>query len=142
MIYRTTDRIDVRLSAIGLGGHEYLADGRSRAFNEDAKLAVQSGYIYDGFGGEKRRSVLSAAFEAGINFLDATVDSEKEALGRNLREVVPPYKVYVQTRPEGMVYTYDPYNTKMAQYSLLKAEVQRALGLLGRDRVDFYNLAL
>ena len=39
-----------------------------------------------------------------------TIDSEKEALGRNLKEVPPPYEIYIQTRPEGMGYGYDPNN--------------------------------
>jgi len=76
-----------------------------------------------------------------INFFDVTQDSEKEALGRNLREMAPPYEIYIQTRPEGMVYTYDPYNAKMARYGLLKAEVQRSLSLLRRERIDFLNFA-
>jgi len=44
------------------------------------------------------------------------------------------------TRPEGMVYGYDPYNQRMANYDLLKAEVQRCLKLLRRDHLDFLNL--
>ena len=141
MIYNRTGRIDVALSRIGLGGHEYLADGRSRAFNEDSRLAVQPGYIFEGFGQAGRRAVLAAAYEHGINFFDATVDSEKEALGRNLAEMPPPTDVYVQTRPEGMVYSYDPCNRQMAQFSLLQAEVLRGLQLLRRDRLDFLNVA-
>jgi len=140
MIYRSTERVDVEVSAIGLGGHEYLPDGRSRGFNENAKLAVTPGYLYEGFGQEKRKAVLAAAYEHGINLLDATIDSEKEALGRNLREMPPPYEVYVQTRPEGMVYSYDPHNARLAQYELLQAEVLRGLDLLGRTRLDFLNL--
>jgi aryl-alcohol dehydrogenase-like predicted oxidoreductase len=85
--------------------------------------------------------VLVAAYEHGINFFDATMDSEKEALGRNLKEIPPPYEIYVQTRPEGMVYSYDPFNRKMAQYDLLRAEVQRCLKLLQRDHLDFLNIA-
>jgi len=141
MLYRRIGETDVEVSVLGLGGHEYLDDGSSRGFNEDAAKAVTPGYLFDGFGNLQRRDVLAAAFEHGINFLDATIDSEKEALGRNLQEVVPPREVYIQTRPEGMVYSYDPYNAKMAQYDLLRAEVVRALGLLQRDRIDFYNIA-
>jgi len=141
MLYKTVKRIGVEISAIGLGGHEYLPNGRSRGFNEDARLAVQPGYLFPGFGGEQRKSVLAAAYAHGINFYDVTIDSEKEALGRNLREVPPPYEVYVQTRPAGMVYSYDPYNAKMAQYDLLEAEVQRVLGLLQRERLDLLNVA-
>jgi aryl-alcohol dehydrogenase-like predicted oxidoreductase len=141
MLYKTVERIGVEISAIGLGGHEYLPDGRSRGFNEDATLAIKPGYFFPGFGGEQRKRVLAAAYRHGINFFDATIDSEKGALGRNLQEMPPPYEVYVQTRPEGMVYSYDPYNLKMAQYDLLDAEVRRILGLLRRERLDFFNVA-
>ncbi|MBN1964179.1 MAG: aldo/keto reductase, partial [Anaerolineae bacterium] len=110
-------------------------------FNEDSKRAVTPGVLFEGFGGARRKAVLKAAFDHGINFLDATIDSEKEALGRNLQEVAPPFEVYVQTRPEGMVYTYDPFNAKMARYDLLRAEVARSLDLLQRDRLDFLNIA-
>jgi len=115
--------------------------GGQRGFNENSALAIKPGYIFPGFGGEKRKRVLAAAFEQGINFFDATQDSEKEALGRNMKEVPPPYEIYIQTRPEGMVYSYDSFNRKMAQYELLKAEVQRGLKLLQRDHLDFLNVA-
>ncbi len=139
MIYRQVGDSDVQLSAIGLGGHEFLPDGSSRGFNEDFAEAVKPGYVGKGYGAEGRRKILAAAFEQGINFLDVTIDPEKEALGRNLKEVIPPFEVYIQTRPEGMGYRYDEHNAKMAQYPLLKAEVERVLTLLQRDRIDFLN---
>jgi aryl-alcohol dehydrogenase-like predicted oxidoreductase len=141
MFYKRLGSTDVEISIIGMGGHEYLPDGRSRGFNEDFRLAVKPGYLFDGFGQEQRKKVLSIAFEHGINFFDVTQDSEKEALGRNLKETPPPYDIYIQTRPEGMVYGYDPHNKKMANYELLKAEVQRGLKLLQRERLDFLNIA-
>ncbi|MCZ6635817.1 MAG: aldo/keto reductase [bacterium] len=139
MMYRPVGDSGVEISVIGLGGHEYLDDGKSRGFNEDRQEAVRPGYVGEGYGGEKRRELLRVAFEAGINFFDVTIDPEKEALGRNLKEVTPPYEVYVQTRPEGMGYGYDPNNEKMGNYDLLKAEVERILTLLRRDRIDFLN---
>ena len=51
----------------------------------------------------------------------------------------PPHPVFVQTRPEGMAYNYDLHNRKMADYGLLRAEVVRILGLLGRDQIEFFN---
>lgn len=141
MIYRKIKNSNIEISILALGGHEYLPDGRSRGFNENFDLAIKPGYVFEGFGQERRKKVLSLAFEHGINFFDITQDSEKEALGRNLKEITPPYEIYIQTRPEGMVYTYDMYNKKMAQYELLKAEVQRGLKLLQRDHLDFLNIA-
>jgi predicted aldo/keto reductase-like oxidoreductase len=70
------------------------------------------------------------------------MDSEKEALGRNLKEIKPPYEIYVQTRPESFGFNYDKNNvfSKLDQYEPLKAEVQRILKLIQRERVDFLNM--
>ncbi len=131
-----------RLSRVALGGHEYLADGRSRGFNESFADAIRPGHIFPGFGGPARRAVLARAYDLGITFFDVTLDSEKEALGRNLAEMPPPYEVFVQTRPEGMVYGYDPGNTKLLDLGLLRIEVQRCLKLLRRERLDILNCAI
>jgi aryl-alcohol dehydrogenase-like predicted oxidoreductase len=97
--------------------------------------------VLEGYGLDQRLALIRYCYTQGINFFDATMDSEKDSVGRNLQELPPPYKVYVQTRPEGLVYGRDPFNAKMAQYEVLKAEVQRGLGLLRRERLDFLNLA-
>lgn len=140
MLYKRLGKSEVFISLISMGGHEYLPSGLSRGFNEDMQLAIKPGYIFEGFGQEARRQVLRTAFEHGINFFDVTQDSEKEALGRNLREVKPPYEIYVQTRPESFGYTYDKNNVKLGRYDLLEAEVQRILKLIQRERVDFLNM--
>ncbi len=130
------------LSCVALGGHEYLDDGRSRGFNENFADAIRPGHIFPGFGGPARRAVLARAYDLGINFFDVTLDSEKEALGRNLAEMPPPHDVFVQTRPEGMVYGYDPGNAKLLDLRLLRAEVLRCLRLLRRERIDILNCAI
>ncbi len=132
----------LRLSRVVLGGHEYLPDGRSRAFNEDLAAAVTPGVVFPGFGGPQRKAVLATAYDLGINLFDVTMDSEKEALGRNLSETPPPYEVFVQTRPEGMVYGYDPGNRRLLDFALLKAEVERCLKLLRRERIDILNIGI
>ena len=141
MQYREMGKTGAKISVLSMGGHEYLPDKRSRGFNEDLTKAVTPGHIFDGFGQDQRKRVLGTAFDHGINFFDVTMDSEKEALGRNLAEMPPPYPIYIQTRPEGFVYTYDEFNAKMARYDLLKAEAVRILGLLRRERIEFFNLA-
>lgn len=139
MIYRDLGRSGVKASILAMGGHEYLPDGRSRGFNENRELAATPGYIFDGFVNENRRSLLDAAFANGINFFDVTMDSEKDAIGRMLQGVVLPYEIFIQTRPEGMLYDYDPYNAKMGRYDALKAEAERILILLRRECIDFLN---
>ena len=140
MITRPYGNTGVELSAIGLGGHEFLPDGSSRGFNEDRGDAIRPGYTGKGYGGPNRIGLLKLAFESGINFLDVTIDPEQEALGRNLRDVPPPYDVYIQTRPQGMGYSYDPGNRKMTDFGLLKAEVERILTLLQREQLEILNV--
>jgi aryl-alcohol dehydrogenase-like predicted oxidoreductase len=145
MRYNALGTSGLRLSVIGLGGHEFLPDGRVKAMGEDFYQAVKPGAIWDGFGGDQRRQMLQIAYDAGINFFDLTMDSEKEAFGRNLRELPPPYPVYVQTRPEGMVYNNDPDDKdkeKLLDYGLLRAEAERTCGLVQRERIDSYNFGL
>ena len=131
-----------KLSRVILGGHEYLPDGRSRGFNEDFDRAIQPGVVMDGFGGPERLAVLEAALDLGITCFDVTIDSEKEALGRNLRELAPSFDVFFQTRPEGMVYAYDPANRKMRDLKRLRDEVIRIIKLMGRERIDILNFGI
>lgn len=133
-------RTGVEVARISMGGHEYLPDGRSRGFNEDRKASLTPGHIFPDFGGEKRLDVLRTAYEFGINFFDVTQDSEKEALGRNLKSNPPPYDVYIQTRPEQMAYGYDKYNLRMTDIKLLRAEVQRIVKLMDRECLEFINI--
>ena len=140
MIYRQAGKSGVEISAVALGGHEFLDNGSSRGFNENFAEAVKPGYVGVGYGQEKRRDLVATALDNGINFFDVTIDPEKEALGRNLKELAPSREIYIQTRPEGMGYGYDECNRKMAVYDLLKAEVQRVLRLLQRDCLDFLNI--
>lgn len=122
------------VSVLGLGGHEFLPDGRSRGFNEDFTLATTAGHVWPGFGASLRLAVVRAAHAAGITFFDATIDAEKEALGRNLAEAPPPGPVTVQTRPEGMCYRNNPadeWNWRLTDLTLLRAEVRRCSGCSG-----------
>ncbi len=141
MQYRNLGSTGIEVSVVGLGGHEFHPDSRVAGFGDNKELAVTPGHIFPGFGGENRLRIVETALEAGINLFDLTIDSEKEAMGRILREVDVKDGVLIQTRPEGMVYTYDPHNQKMADYDLLRAEAIRALKLIQREVIDIYNFA-
>ncbi len=141
MIYRDLGQTGQKVSALALGGHEFYPDGGIRGFKEDLKLSVTRGHVFEGFGGANRKAIVSRALDLGINLFDATMDSEKDAMGRIFADLKPSVDVLIQTRPEGMVYTYDPENRQMAHYDLLETEVIRICGLLKRDHVDILNFA-
>ena len=141
MRYREMGSTGLKVSCIGLGGHEFGENGFIRGFQDDAKLAVTRGYVFDGFGQENRKAIVKRALDLGINFFDVTIDSEKEAMGRILSDLGAGDEIIIQTRPEGMVYTYDPENRQMADFNLLREEVARICNLLKRDHVDILNFA-
>jgi aryl-alcohol dehydrogenase-like predicted oxidoreductase len=141
MKFRRLGKTGIDVSVIGLGGHEFHPGGEVRGFHDNYKLAVTAGHVFPGFGLQDREKLVKSALDIGINIFDCTIDSEKEAMGRILKHLTVSRDILIQTRPEGMVYTYDPENRKMADYALLKAEVQRILGLMKREIIDILNFA-
>jgi aryl-alcohol dehydrogenase-like predicted oxidoreductase len=124
-----------------LGGHEFHPDGAIRGFDDDFDLAVTPGHVFNGFGGDNREKIVRRALDLGINLFDITIDSEKEAMGRLLQKIKPSGDILIQTRPEGMVYAYDPANKMMADFQRLRQEVVRILNLLQRETIDIFNFA-
>ena len=141
MRYRELGSTGVQVSEIGLGGHEFGPNDHIRGFQDDGKLAVTRGHIFPGFGEENRKAIVHQALDLGINLFDVTIDSEKEAMGRLLEDIGGADDIIIQTRPEGMVYGYDPANRQMADGDLLRTEVERICRLLRRDHIDILNLA-
>ncbi len=141
MIYKNYGNTDIRLSRIGLGGHEFNDDGITKCLIMQTKNAEKPGYKQEGYGGENRKAIVRKALDLGINLFDLTIDPEIEALGRNLNELSVKDEIFIQARPQGMVYTYDNENRKMADYLLLKNEVIRLINLVKRDRIDILNFA-
>ena len=141
MQYREFGKTGIRISVLGLGGHEFHANGKVRGFHDNKDLAITPGYIFPEFGQKNRELIVKKAFDKGINFFDLTIDSEKEAMGRILQKLKPSDPFFLQTRPEGMVYEYDHANKKMADYSLLKQEISRILKLIKREHIDIFNFA-
>lgn len=141
MKYRKLGNTGINVSAIGLGGHEFGKNDFILGWHDDSKKAIIPGFIFEGFGGENRLAIVKTALDLGINIFDLTIDSEIEAMGRILSKLQPSDEIIIQTRPQGMIYTYDHENRKMAQYDLLKAETVRLCGLLNRDHIDIYNFA-
>ena len=68
MIYREIGTSGIKISALGLGGHEFLPDGRLRGFQEDFALAITPGHVFSGFGQDARRRLLTLAYDHGVNF--------------------------------------------------------------------------
>ncbi len=142
VLRRQLGNTGIAVSEIGLGGHEFAASSHIKGFHDDLWRSLTPGQVMPGFGGEERLAVLRLALAHGVNFFEVTIDSEKEALGRNLKELGVGKEALVQTRPCGFVYTYDPGNRRFLEADLLLREVERICGLLQRPRIDVLNVGL
>ncbi len=136
---RPYGKTGLELSVLGLGGHEFRPDGVVKGFDQGG-LHARGGIIFPGFGGENREAIVARALDAGINLFDLTLDSEKEAMGRILKKLKPTQEIIIQSRPDSLVYGYDPENRGLADYARLKTEVVKALIFLQRDSIDIFNL--
>jgi aryl-alcohol dehydrogenase-like predicted oxidoreductase len=140
--FRELGKTGIRVSALGLGGHEFHPDGRLKGFSDDSKAAVLPGYVNKDFGGPVRQALVQRAIEAGVNYFDATQDPEVTALGECLACSAGKKTVLMQCRPQGMCYHYDAGNRALADPTRLEAEVRRLIALAGRAKIDVLNFGI
>ena len=127
------------MDAVGRAGRRCGGHGAAPPDPDSGRVCLRR---LRGYQLQADRSIrLEHALAAGINLLDVTIDSEKDAMGRLLSDQTLENPICIQTRPEGMCYGYDPANRKMADYRLLHAEVTRITKLLRRKAVDIFNFA-
>jgi aryl-alcohol dehydrogenase-like predicted oxidoreductase len=129
----------VSVSVLGLGGHEFHPDGKVKAFSDDFSAAVRPGYTNPNFAGPERRELVHFALAQGINYFDATIDPEVQALQTCLPAEAK--SVLIQCRPQGMCYHYDEANRSLVNLELLRGEVERLVHLSGHGRIDVLNFA-
>ena len=99
MRYRKFGATDVELSLSGWVAMSSCPTANTRLQRTGGRASGRrAGTNHPGFGGPRRKEIIKLAYDHGINFFDVTVDSEKEALGRNLKELPPPYEF--SSRPD------------------------------------------
>ena len=125
-----------------MGGHEFHPDGAVKGLANGRDATARPDYVDPGFATPERRALVQRAIDAGINYFDVTIDPEVAAL----RVCLPPQNsspsLLVQCRPQGMCYRYEMGNRGLGDLSRLRPEVERLLGLCGRQSIDVLNFGL
>ena len=68
MKYVELGKTGVKASVLGMGGHEYLPNGKSRGFNEDFKRITTPGEIMEGFGQTETTLIIGNMRGAELRF--------------------------------------------------------------------------
>lgn len=136
MKHRILGRTGLRVSEIGLGGHEYMRPlpttlGRWGEIDHEAFMNKQP----------DRNELIETAVEAGINYFDATQPEEAKSLGIALQQIGVRDEVYVALmilRPLKKLSSEPQANWNQ----FIKKDVSEKLDLLQCDYADILNIHL
>ncbi len=139
MKYRVLGRTGLKVSELGMGGHEYARHLNISHFRGDRKLEEPVDVDELSKTQDPRTNLIKEAISSGINFFDTTLVEEAQSLGLALEtlgkrdevhltaEVISPFK-----RIEG--------SNKSALMRTMASGVEERLKILRTDRIDVFNL--
>jgi len=139
MKYRVLGRTGLKVSELGMGGHEYARHLNLSHFRGDRELEEPVGVDELLETQDPRTNLIKEAISSGINYFDTTLIEEAQSLGLALEtlgkrdevhltaEVISPFK-----RIEG--------STKSALMRAMASGVEGRLKILRTDRIDVFNL--
>jgi aryl-alcohol dehydrogenase-like predicted oxidoreductase len=127
MKYRTLGRTGLRVSEIGLGGHEF----RRQAYVQGGRYTELD---------PARPEVIRQALELGVNYFDTTYTQEAQSLGAALKALgVPRGQVVINGM--GIDLLRQLGERPQAQWrATIEAEVGVRLELLGCDYLDLFSI--
>ena len=139
MKYRVLGRTGLKVSELGMGGHEYARHLNLSHFQGDRELEEPVGVNELLETQDPRTNLIKEAISSGINYFDTTLIEEAQSLGLALEtlgerdkvhltaEVISPFR-----RIEG--------STKSALMRAMVFGVEGRLKILRTDRIDVFNL--
>jgi len=134
MKYRILGRTGLRVSEIGLGGHEYRRPlpttlGRWGEIDIEKFMETQP----------KRNEIIKRAIEAGINYFDTTQIEEMKSLGLALKALGKRKDLYIASMIV-TIFRKLGENPKSKWRDLIYEGLEYRLKLLQTDRIEVFNL--
>jgi len=131
MKYRILGRTGLRVSVIGLGGHEYR---RWLPGNRDMEHFVRTQ--------PERNKLVGRAIDVGINYFDTTFLEEAESLGRALKTLgVRRDDIYISAMIVGL-FKKLAENDPSTWQKIITDGVEERLRLLNTDYVDTFRVCM
>ena len=127
MQYRTLGRTGLRISEIGLGGHEY----RRKSFVKDGRFTVLD---------PSRPAVVKKAIDSGINYFDTTFFEETQSLGTALKvNGIKRSQVHLSGMSIDLMKTAGEKSADTLG-AFVEREITQRLELLGTDYFDIFQI--
>jgi len=127
MEYRMLGKTGLKVSAIGLGGHEF----RRQQFLKDSRFTELN---------PERPKMLKTAFEMGVNYFDTTFQEEVQSLGSSLKKAgINREDVHVSSTCIYLLRQLKKRDVKEWD-SYIEAEITERLKLLKSDYFDIFMI--
>ncbi|KXA90749.1 hypothetical protein AKJ57_03875 [candidate division MSBL1 archaeon SCGC-AAA259A05] len=134
MKYRTSERTGLKISELGVGGHEYRPMLNSLQFPGEEVSEEEFSETQP-----ERNEIIGRAVDAGINYFDPTMREEAKSLGEALQSLDLREEVHVAAEsiyPLGRL----EENSSSKWQNVVIDEVEERLNLLQTDYVDVFNV--
>jgi len=134
MRYRVLGRTGLKVSELGLGGHEYRRFDETKRKSEEKKSSEELLKTQP-----QRNSLIERAIDAGVNYFDTTSVEEAQSLGLALKTLGRRRDVYITAM---ILFPFRRLKeTPPARWREFILEgVEERLSLLQTDHIDIFNI--
>jgi len=139
MRYRVLGRTGLKVSELGLGGHEYARFLNPNHFPGRRGVEEEVSAEELSEGQDSRNKLIERAIGAGVNYFDTTLTEECQSLGLALKTIGRRGEIYIAT--ETLWPLRKLKDSPRARWREVVLEgVEGRLGLLQTDYVDVFNV--
>lgn len=141
MNYRVLGRTGLKVSELGIGGHEYLRFPHPRHFPVKRKVGEEISPEELSTSQDPRTKLIEHAIDAGVNYFDTTFVEECQSLGLALKRLGKRNSVHIAAEILHPLRKLTE-NPKVTTRDFILQGVERILRLLQTDYIDIFNLHL
>ncbi len=135
MNYRTLGKTGIRVSEVGVGGHENKVPKESVSTEQRAAYTTEFDGLIHAMSPQDRAKIIGRALDLGINYFDTSLDLETESIGHSLKTLGRRQECVVTLVAGVMQYMVPDTRYYWAKKAVAQ-DIDRGLQLLGSDYFD------
>ena len=135
MKYRTLGKTGIRVSEIGVGGHQIMEPKESLDPVHAASWKSDFGGKVPMMNDRDRAAIIGRALDLGVNYFDTSLDPETESLGKSLK-LLSRREECVTTLVAGVMQYMVPHTVTYWAKKAVAQDIDKGLSLFGYDHFE------